>query len=292
MRTSGWYGVVLCGRSGYIRRGVQYLYFYGYEVLSAGFVCMNAHRGCVVAPRLLLGSQRTPADPAFLRAHKVTHVLCMAAELPVVPLKDSVHHRRISVAEPVTASAEVAEAIADAITWASVALDGGGVVLVYCRRGQNRSAAIVVGTLMRQNSLSFSDAMAMVCRAQRKACICSALQRLLCEGERGAASGAAGSSSATREAPLALSASLLDVNQLASLPREHGARAGAESGSSVSARLQREQCEAAGGRRPGLVGGKAKLKGRKRHRQQESSCVMTRELEPRAQPRPRQSQGS
>ena len=136
------------------------------------------HRGVVVAPRLLLGSQRTPLDAGFLSSHRVSHVLCVASELPCEAAGDVDQHH-VDISEPVADNEDTATKLDTAISWACDAIDGGGGVLVYCRRGLNRSASVVAGALMRQQSLSADAAIDVVCKAQRKANPCKALVALL-----------------------------------------------------------------------------------------------------------------
>lgn len=127
------------------------------------------HRGVVVAPRILLGSQRTPFDAAFIRRHGVTHCLCCAAELPIQSPATTAHLHRAAISESMCADSAW-RLFADAVEWGTMALASQGTLLVYCKQGWNRSAAVVAGILMQQQrDLSPDAALVVVRAAQRKA---------------------------------------------------------------------------------------------------------------------------
>ena len=129
-----------------------------------------AHRGVLVAPRLLLGSQRTCTDPAFLVEHRVTHCLCVARELPWPPQRAAgaaVCYHRVPLDEQMGAEPALA-ALRETVEWGVAAHAEGGSVLVFCRRGLNRSASVVAGILSRAEGVDVTAALEAVRRAQPK----------------------------------------------------------------------------------------------------------------------------
>uniref|UniRef100_A0A7S0J4N9 Rieske domain-containing protein n=1 Tax=Calcidiscus leptoporus TaxID=127549 RepID=A0A7S0J4N9_9EUKA len=146
-----------------------------------------AHRGVVVGPRLLLGSQRTPADANFMSRHHCSHALCVARELPW-PVqgahREGVRYHRIPLDEPMGDTAAI-EGLSRAIEWGFAAHEAGGIVLVFCKRGQSRSASVVAGILMRLLQVEAAAALALLRTAQPSArpdqALRSALDRLQVE---------------------------------------------------------------------------------------------------------------
>lgn len=113
-----------------------------------------------LAPRLWIGAASAAADLNWLRARGITHVVNVAAEIPEFhPAELTYHSMRLRDAFddmlPMMDALPAAHAFIDA------ALATGGGVLVHCRMGMSRSAAVAVSYGM-QHGVTQQDALAAV----------------------------------------------------------------------------------------------------------------------------------
>ena len=153
-----------------------------------------AHRGRVVAPRVLLGSKETVNDDAFLAEHAVTHLLCCAREVPEVRRHSKLVAHRVELEE--TMGVEIMWPLfRDAVRWGADAHAVNGTLLVYCRRGLNRSVATLCGVLMQVQDVSAEEALSMVLQVQPNALPQPALRECLRKLEAGEPQAAPGDAS-------------------------------------------------------------------------------------------------
>ena len=137
------------------------------------------HCGVVVAPGLLLGSKGSQQDTAYTEG--ITHVLCCADELQA-PKRVWPQYKRLPLQERRRRDTDeqVDAMILSGVAWAVDARLAGAAVLIHCRRGLNRSAAVTCGVLMRERGIGLAEALACVKRAQRKAAPDAQLRASLC----------------------------------------------------------------------------------------------------------------
>lgn len=118
---------------------------------------------CEVLPHLLLGSAAA-LRPGLLASLGVTCVINCASELPNTPVPENVAYLRVPLVDhPSAALHQHLDTVADAIE--EVRLQGGR-TLVHCVAGVSRSAALVLGYLVKHRATPLADAFALV-RAAR-----------------------------------------------------------------------------------------------------------------------------
>lgn len=118
---------------------------------------------CEVLPHLLLGGAAA-LRPGLLATLGVTCVINCAAELANYPVTEAVTCLRVPLADhPGAALHQHLDTVADAIE--EVRLQGGR-TLVHCVAGVSRSAALVLGYLVKHRAMPLADAFALV-RAAR-----------------------------------------------------------------------------------------------------------------------------
>lgn len=109
----------------------------------------------VVRPYLLLGSQDAAHDLDTLQTHKVSHVLNVAYGVSN-PFTDQLHYKTIQILDiPET---DIRTYVDECSVFIQQAKQQDGVVLVHCNAGVSRSVSVVIGYLMKQERLSFTEA--------------------------------------------------------------------------------------------------------------------------------------
>jgi protein-tyrosine phosphatase len=121
---------------------------------------------------LSLGSWRDAADPEKLKARGITHVLNVAKEVPPSSEREAMEsgdfcHKTIPLVD--CHSQNIDEHFEDAFTFIQDARAQNGKVLVHCRRGISRSAAIVVGYLMSHENYTYEEALDFV--KEKRSCV-------------------------------------------------------------------------------------------------------------------------
>ncbi|KAJ6577593.1 protein-tyrosine phosphatase-like protein [Mycena capillaripes] len=118
------------------------------------------------AGTLYLGSMAAVHDLDLLHEHHITH-LVQVLEVPWMPQSDDAGFAcyRIDLEDHASASLEPhLESACDDIR---ASLGRGDNVLVHCQQGVSRSAAIVIGYLIRDRSMTYDAAFALVKRQRR-----------------------------------------------------------------------------------------------------------------------------
>ncbi|KAJ3351144.1 Dual specificity protein phosphatase 2 [Entophlyctis luteolus] len=122
---------------------------------------------CQITPSLFLSSEHAPTAedaPAILVAAGITHVLNMAREVQdhreIVARAADGRFKWIQIDD--TPDQEFDTALRDAVAFVESAMARGGVVLVHCRAGRSRSAAAVIGVLVKTQRLPVKDAYQLV----------------------------------------------------------------------------------------------------------------------------------
>jgi protein-tyrosine phosphatase len=121
---------------------------------------------------LSLGSWRDALDGDKLKALGITHVLNVAKEVPPPSERAAMEsgdfcHKTIPLMDCHSQNIDVH--FEDAFAFIQAAREQNGKVLVHCRRGISRSAAIVVGYLMCHESYGYNEAVDFV--KEKRPCI-------------------------------------------------------------------------------------------------------------------------
>ncbi|KAG5511388.1 hypothetical protein JKF63_07351 [Porcisia hertigi] len=127
----------------------------------------------VVNSLLAVGSWRDASDMALLKAHRIRYVLNVAKEVAPMEDADRIAQRNDIVSEWIPMSdshtQDVSEHFLKAFRFIERARNDHSRVLVHCRRGISRSAAIVVAYLMASEHRSYEDALRFV--TERRSCV-------------------------------------------------------------------------------------------------------------------------
>jgi len=115
----------------------------------------------VIEDRLFLGNVTAARSTRSLTENRITHILSVCtdqipAELPEAPYT----HMRIAVED--VDYADLLIHLPSACRFIDSALKSGGIVLVHCGQGLNRSAAVVVAYLMWSRRISVTQALEVV----------------------------------------------------------------------------------------------------------------------------------
>lgn len=108
---------------------------------------------------LLIGNYKDASDLRFLSTHRVTHILCSAAELsPVYPGRFKYKHV-VADDVPYFNLSKHFDAAADFI---NEAIKSNGVVLVHCAAGISRSVTLATAYLMKHERMKAATALSMI----------------------------------------------------------------------------------------------------------------------------------
>lgn len=133
-----------------------------------GFEPSRIYPSCV-AERLFLGHWALASDPFVVKSCLgATHVVNCTPEHPCCFQEDGLQYLRVPVADE--QSADLLSHLEGAVAFVSDALDSGAVVLLHCKHGQSRSAAVAAACLVRRNGWSLDRSMAHLreCRPRVK----------------------------------------------------------------------------------------------------------------------------
>lgn len=150
-------------------------------VAQAGLGAVLAPGVCEVLPHLLLGGAAA-LRPGLLATLGINCVINCAAELANFPVPENVTYLRAPLADhPSAALDQHLDTVADAIE--EVRLQGGR-TLVHCLAGVSRSAAMVLGYLVKHHAMPLASAFALVRAARPAARPNSGFCRQLIDWER------------------------------------------------------------------------------------------------------------
>ena len=130
---------------------------------------------------LLLASARAASEPALLRRHGVTHVLNVADDVPRV-VGDDVQYCCLGMGDFGSDPRALPRVMGSALAFVQPALAAGGVVLVHCANGSNRSPTIAMALLMALHSWPLATAYEHV-SSRRRVQPLADNRRALCEYE-------------------------------------------------------------------------------------------------------------
>lgn len=130
-----------------------------------------------LAPGLWVGGASAAADLDWLRARGITHVLNVALEVPDYHPTELVYHS-MRFRDASDDMMPMMDALPAAHAFIDDALAHGGAVLVHCRMGMSRSAAVAVSYGM-QRGVPLKDALAAVVEGRRGISINFAFKAML-----------------------------------------------------------------------------------------------------------------
>ena len=100
-----------------------------------------------IKSKLFVGSLSAAESLQFIRENKISHILTVAASLPVtIPSDCSVQHKIIECHDHPMAN--ILEVMPSALKFINDAFESDGIVLVHCASGVSRSVAVCAGFLM------------------------------------------------------------------------------------------------------------------------------------------------
>lgn len=115
---------------------------------------------CILSEFLYLGSQDAVSAENVIR-YKLTHILSVGIELPVVELPTKVKCKHLPCLDlPETDLLHYVLPVA--IDFIEEAKAAKGCVLVHCNAGVSRSASVVIGYLMQRRDMRFEEAYNLV----------------------------------------------------------------------------------------------------------------------------------
>jgi len=118
---------------------------------------------CKVADALYVGSIGAAKNRAALRAHGITHILCvMKGTGPVYP--NEFAYMTMPVDD--NPNTNIQDYFHDCFSFIDEARNGGGAVLVHCFQGKSRSVAVVTAYVMAMARCTFIEALDAVRRAR------------------------------------------------------------------------------------------------------------------------------
>jgi atypical dual specificity phosphatase len=115
-----------------------------------------------ILPNLLLASVDVTRDLSLLTQHRITHILNVAEHEHNPPeycgdsTGSTFESKHISILD--LPEVKITEYFDECFAFINSALQAGGRILVHCMAGVSRSAAIVIGYLMKNNSMNFETA--------------------------------------------------------------------------------------------------------------------------------------
>lgn len=122
---------------------------------------------------LSVGTWKDASDPALLKKHDIRYVLNVAKELVPVEEAEMIAQNKDIISESIpmsdSHSQDVAEHLLKAFRFIERARADNSRVLVHCRRGISRSAAIAVAYLMASGHRTYEDALRYV--TERRSCV-------------------------------------------------------------------------------------------------------------------------
>ncbi|CAJ1005612.1 putative Dual specificity phosphatase, catalytic domain containing protein [Leishmania naiffi] len=122
---------------------------------------------------LAVGSWKDASDPVLLKQHKIRYVLNVAKELIPTEEEKMIAQNNDIISEWIpmsdSHSQDVSEHLLKAFRFIERARSEHVRVLVHCRRGISRSAAIIVAYLMASENRSYDDALRFV--TERRSCV-------------------------------------------------------------------------------------------------------------------------
>ncbi|GET85755.1 dual specificity phosphatase-like protein [Leishmania tarentolae] len=146
-----------------------------HSFLEEETVC-NAAQACPmsnITSLLAVGSWKDASNPELLKAHNIGYVLNVAKELIPTEEAKMIAENNDIVSEWIPMSdshtQDVSEHLIKAFRFIERARSGNSRVLVHCRRGISRSAAIIVAYLMASEHRSYEDALKFV--TDRRSCV-------------------------------------------------------------------------------------------------------------------------
>lgn len=109
---------------------------------------------------LYIGDERAAANKQLLLDNHITHIVNLSGQTSQNHFPDIFKYFKIDMID--NDFEEIPPEFWDAITFIQKSLESGGTVLVHCRRGISRSAALVAAFLHQDRSMSIDSAIALI----------------------------------------------------------------------------------------------------------------------------------
>lgn len=121
---------------------------------------MSGHEYTEIVPGVFIGSELAAADIVSMRDLGVTHIVNMNVGSTPSMFPDEFKYCSVVLNDSVFETFD--DAFFEAVKFVGHALEEGGAVLIHCRKGKSRSAALCTAFLMRYKKMRFADALGLV----------------------------------------------------------------------------------------------------------------------------------
>ena len=113
-----------------------------------------------IVPGLWIGNEHAAVDDSVLQQHHITHIVNLNPSSSPIAFPDKYEYFAVNLKDCVFEI--LGEEFFGALEFVNEAVDRGGCVLIHCRKGKSRSAALCIAYLMRHRHMQFSEAMDLV----------------------------------------------------------------------------------------------------------------------------------
>jgi len=121
--------------------------------------CVNDDINLVV-PHLYIGNERAAVDKDLLASLNITHIVNISGDITSSSVSDNIKCFIVKLNDSVFESLD--DAFWEAVTFTKNAIDNESNVLVHCRRGISRSAALCLAYLMQYRNMTLESALTLI----------------------------------------------------------------------------------------------------------------------------------
>ena len=121
------------------------------------FACADCDE---IVPGLWIGNEHAAVDDEVLQQHHITHIVNLNPSSSPIAFPDKYKYFAVNLRDCVFEI--LGDEFFGALEFVNNAVGEGGCVLIHCRKGKSRSAALCIAYLMRHKHMQFSEALGLV----------------------------------------------------------------------------------------------------------------------------------